>query len=101
MLNEPLLFLFATDVAFASLYLKTLPHTSVDATVWVWSWIASERTRSTEAVAASLLTHRVSCFAFSREPVEWLVGLDHLDAYPVTSVVVPIQGESSQYTRPN
>jgi hypothetical protein len=35
---------FCFDIAaFASLYLKTLPHTSIDATVWVWSWIASEQ----------------------------------------------------------
>lgn len=28
--------------AYASLFLSTLPHTSLDAGTWVWSWIISE-----------------------------------------------------------
>jgi len=28
--------------AYASLFLSTLPHTSLDAGTWVWSWVISE-----------------------------------------------------------
>ena len=38
-------------VAYASLYLSTLPHTSLDAGTWVYSWVISEYSR-----------HRLSCF---------------------------------------
>jgi hypothetical protein len=31
---------------------------------------------------------------FSCESVEWVVGVDHLDAHSIESIVVPIQGES-------
>jgi hypothetical protein len=34
---------------------------------------------------------------FSCESVEWFVGVDHLDAYSVKSVAVPIQGDSVEY----
>lgn len=30
--------------AYASLYLSTLPHTSLDAGTWVYSWVISELT---------------------------------------------------------
>jgi hypothetical protein len=84
---------FCFDIsAFASLYLKTLPHTSIDATVWVWSWIASEQKMTRNdggCTQSSPFLHFLSC-----ESVEWVVSVDHFNTYQVKSVVVPIQGES-------
>jgi hypothetical protein len=32
----------ADKIAYASLYLSTLPHTSLDAGTWVYSWVISK-----------------------------------------------------------
>ena len=41
-------------VAYASLYLSTLPHTSLDAGTWVYSWVISEFLRRPSVLPLSI-----------------------------------------------
>jgi hypothetical protein len=49
--------------AYASLFLSTLPHTSLDAGTWVWSWIISRQKSSLHLVGVSLWVVAVQLLA--------------------------------------
>lgn len=43
--------------AYTSIYLSTLPHTSVDAAIWVWSWVGT--TTCLSIVSSQILETKV------------------------------------------
>ncbi|KAJ9092754.1 hypothetical protein QFC19_008606 [Naganishia cerealis] len=50
--------------AFASTYLTTLPHTSVDAGIWVYTWIASALTRLSVWIIGTRIRSRALLFLY-------------------------------------
>lgn len=73
----------ADPLAYASLYLSTLPHTSLDAGTWVWSWVISELTLPAHRRRPA---HRNSCPATIR-----YIAVHTRSQSSLSSLALPVQ----------
>jgi hypothetical protein len=61
-LSPPFASRTSLPIAYASLYLSTLPHTSLDAGTWVYSWVISKLASTYHSEGSKLIYKRSSYY---------------------------------------
>lgn len=64
----------SSAIAFASTYLTTLPHTSLDAGIWVYTWIASKRSSPLRPPPLTTIRSLLVAVTLLNQLCAWIIG---------------------------